>query len=483
MPSRPRSSVPRLPWLALVALFPVAACSSSSGGEQASADGGDGSTETNETGTDATMDGTTDDAPSDGTAADTTQADAGQADSSPTDSGQADAAVDGSHADAAAIDSGPSDATSGDATPPDGSLDAAPDAPVDGPADAAADVLVDAGCTSTMAVLGGGATFAFSATFASGQWSSPASIGSSGYSGAALVATGGLWLGTAQGPANALVSTSFATGASSPLVQIGAAVTQGSPALVANATSGWVAYWGTDYKFYDGLNTAGAWDTAGDPVGGATAQAFGSSGPTAALVGSEFVVAQCGSDDAVHVESLIGGTWGATVVVSGAAVEPTESPTLVALSGGSAELLLVAPGQTSRELYFATRTSGTWSTLQPVGGSTVFTSNPVSLAALGGGQAALVYMGGDGKPYVTLYNPAPTPAWSTVASLVSGINPTLASPPIVAPGVCGAQAIVALVPTGGGGVELTSLSGGAWSTPASLSGTATATFAGIATAP
>jgi hypothetical protein len=451
--------------LALLGALALAACSSSSGGERASPDGGDASQAPDEAGTDATPDGTTGDAPTggpDATPGDAAQLDASAsdapdaspADASPADSGPPDALADAPPTDATATatDSGPGDATSAsDATPPDAALDA----PADAPADAGADAPIDAGCTSTMAVLGGSATTIFSTTFASGQWAAPAAIGASGFSGPALVATGGQWLGVAQGPASALESTSFATGASSAMALVGAALTKGPPALVGNGASGRVVYWGTDFKFYDGLYTAGAWNGAGDPVGGAAAQAFGNSGPTAALVGGELVVAQCGTDAAAHLTSLIGGTWGPSVVVSGASVDPTVSPTLVALSGGSAELLLVAPAQTTQQLYYATRTGGTWSALQPVGGSTVFSPSAVSLAALGGGQAALVYEGSDSRPYVTLYDPASTPAWSSVAALVTGTNPALSSPPV----------------------------GGAWSAPATLAGTSGATFATVATSP
>jgi hypothetical protein len=262
----------------------------------------------------------------------------------------------------------------------------------------------------------------------------------------------------------------------SPLAPIATATTQGPPVLATIGSATHVVYWGSDSKFYHGTYSAGAWDGAGDPVGGSGSQSFGSSAPTLAAVGTELVVGQTGTNATLYAQSWTGGTWALATAITGASVEPTASPTLVTLTGGSAELLVVAPSQTNDVLYFATRTAGTWGTLAPVSGTTTYTSYPVALAALPGGKAVMVYEGGDTKPYVSAFDGA---SWSAPASLVSGTNPTLLSPPQITAGVCGNDATVALVPSNGV-VSITSLSGGTWSAPTALAGTSSVTYASIA---
>lgn len=480
----------------LVLAIPVAAaCSSSSGqGTGSESDsGGDGSA------SDATSpDGGGPDA-SDATASDVTAKDApatvdaadGGSETGPSDAttdvepsetgagdGSPDAAGDVT-ADAphdAGSEAGP-DAT-GDApgdAPVDAVGDASGDAPSDAPADTGTDATPDAGCAQTLAVLGGNGTSSFAATWSAGAWSTPSSLGGSFASVAAFVPYATGYIGALQ----EATSSTLASSVGAPftqLAQIAAATTQGPPVLATIGGAAHVVYWGSDFKFYHGTYSAGAWDTASDPVGGSSSQSFGSSAPTLAAVGTELVVGQAGTNNTLYAQSWTGGTWAAAIAITGASVDATVSPTLVALTGGGADLLVVAPSQNTDVLYFATRTGGTWSSLAMVHDATTFTPYVVALAPLAGGKAALVYEGGDTEPYVSVFDGS---TWSAPAALVSGTNPTLLSPPQITAGVCGNDATVALVPSSGV-VSITSLSGGTWSAPNALTGTSGVTYASIA---
>jgi len=373
--------------------------------------------------------------------------------------------------------------TGSDATA-DAPSEAAADAPADAPTETATDdapvesgpeAAVDAGCTQTLAVLAGDGSSSFAATWSAGAWSTGSTLGASVASVPALVPYATGYIGAVQEASSTLASSLGAP--FSQLAQIASATTQGPPALATIGSAAHVVYRGSDSKFYHGTYSTGAWDGASDPVGGSGgSQSFGSSAPTLAAVGTELVVGQTGTNATLYVQSWTAGSWAAATPISGASVEPTASPTLLALNGGGSDLLVVAPSQTSDVLYFATRTAGTWGTLATVSGTTTYTSNPVALAALPGGKAVMVYEGGDTKPYVSTFDGA---SWSAPASLVSGTNPTLLSPPQITAGVCGNDATVAFVPSNGV-VSITSLSGDSWSAPTALAGTSSVTYASIA---
>jgi hypothetical protein len=61
-------------------------------------------------------------------------------------------------------------------------------------------------------------------------------------------------------------------------------------------------------------------------------------------------------------------------------------------------------------------------------------------------------------------------------------NDTLVSPPTVAPGVCGADAVMTYVATGGA-VQVVTLSGGSWGTPVAITGATGMQWASIAVQP
>jgi hypothetical protein len=414
--------------------------------------------------------------------------------------------------DAGSHDTGAHDAhTDGDATVGpghDGGVDAvSADSPVanDGSGDGAmsADVgtTLDASvCTSgtgTIAIVGGTASVAFATTSKNGGAWATTTFGSSSVSAApAIVALGsGLLSVFPLATTDYIQSTLFTPGASpawsmpvavpalsgsvAPAVQSGAA---GLAALGADAE---LVYRGSNTDFYHGIYTAGAWGPANDPVmASGEPEDTGPSAPSVAVVGSTLYAAYDGNDQGLYVESWTSaGGWAGAVPIAGAGTSGVP-PTLIALTSGAADLLLVFEVQTTNDLFSVTHTpgsgGGTWSAPVAVD-PTANTANAVSLAPLTGGGAVMVYLGAlNSFPYFSIYAPAGATPWTVPASVYPS-SLALASAPTVAPGVCNVDAIAAL--TEPAGVEIVSLKSGAWGTPVLLGGTGATTYATIATLP
>jgi len=233
--------------------------------------------------------------------------------------------------------------------------------------------------------------------------------------------------------------------------------------------------------FYHGVYSAGAWGPASDKVGGSVTQDFGPSAPAAAVVGTTLYVAYDGGNGGLYVDtwSPAGGWTGATAI-AGAAVGSVP-PALLPLSGGSADLLLVFALPTTNDLDYVVHTpgagAGTWSSPAPVNANALSPA-AVSLSPLAGGGAVVVYGGGNSLPYGSTYDPSATPAWTPPVS----IDPTshaLPSAPTVAGGVCGVDAVAAIVQSAG--VEIVTLKAGVWAPPVLVGGTASMTYATVAT--
>jgi hypothetical protein len=140
---------------------------------------------------------------------------------------------------------------------------------------------------------------------------------------------------------------------------------------------------------------------------------------------------------------------------------------VVALQGGTADLLIVFVRLSDDHLMFTTRTSGTWSAPAEVydtGGNIAYSGFTPTLAALPGGGAMVVWQGGNNEPYESTYSSAG--GWGAPANISTM---TVMSAPTVAQGVCGASASVAFVATGGQ-VDVTSLTGSTWSAPTAIAG-------------
>jgi hypothetical protein len=389
-------------------------------------------------------------------------------------------------------EAGPADAPTADASIEAGD-DAAADAPEERPTDAGGG---DAGptdggatCSSTMAVLAAGPSAIAQAVYGHGQWSSASQVGGGASAAPSLVPLGAGFLGAFVGPGTAgnlkLEWTAYTSSWSQP-AHVGAALAQGTPALGITGTIAHVVYWGSDSKFYHGTYS-GSWDAASDPVqpAGGT-QSFGPSAPVVAALGSTLVAAQSGQDGVVYDQGWdgSGGSWQAAASLAGSSVVTSLSPAIVAMNGGGADLMIVlvhAGDAGSYYLQYATRAGGAWSApadVHDTTGSVAYASTTPALAALPGGKAVLAWQGSSPSyAYVSTYDPAA--GWSAP---VAASSDTLLSPPSVAPGVCGADAVMASV-AAGGAVQVTTLSGGSWGAPVPIAGATGMQWAAIAALP
>lgn len=328
-------------------------------------------------------------------------------------------------------------------------------------------------CTSTMAVLAMGGSALAEATYSSGAWSVASLVvqgGAAAPAQPALLPFGSGYLGAFVTGGAQLDGTGYASSWTAP-ARIGMKTAQGTPALAVTGSSAHVVYWGGlgDGTYYLG-NYSGSWDTGESPIepdGGA--QSFGSSAPAAVGVGSSVVMVQSGSNGTLYDQTWTGSTWQAASAHAGTAVVPALSPAVVALQGGSANLLIVyvrSNNNNDDHLMFTTRTGGAWSTPAEVydtGGNIAYTGFTPTLAALPNGGAMVVWQGGNNMPYESTYTSG---TWAAPVQVASA---TVMAPPSVAQGVCGVTATVAFVQTGGQ-VQVTSLSGSTWSSPTAISG-------------
>ena len=368
-----------------------------------------------------------------------------------------------------------------DAAVKDGASDAAV---VDGGIDASSDVgpQGDAStCTATTALLAGnGSTLVGASAKGTAALTGAALVGSV-TDRVSVVPFGAGFLGVARAADDSIVSSLFGAGSWAAATTVGAVTTHDAPMLAVTGTTAHLAYQQKgDFKFYHGQYTGSAWDAATDPVGVGVAQSYGPRGPGFAAVGTTPVVLQAGDDGFLYDRDYAGSAWSAAHQQAATSVEKTLPPTLVALVGGSADLLGVYMRLTDFKIMSVTRTSGTWSppVLLDVN---AYANDPVNVAPMSGGRALLAYRGSDGKGYFSVYDPAKNPVW-TLPAAIGGTAPLVESAPAIALGVCGDDAVVAYAATGGA-VYVTHFVGGTFGAAAPVSGTGGAKYVGIATRP
>ena len=421
-----------------------------------------------------------------------------------TDGGGSESSVEAATGADATHEAAASDGPSGDATGAEGGSDGAAEGAVgeggaDGPVEGALDAPTgtdasEAGaaetgttCTSSMAVVAGGASTVAQSIWGHGIWASADVASGGASSGPSLVPFGAGYLGALVGTGAAsdlpLKGTAFTGSWASPAA-IGSALAHGVPGLAVTGSSAHLVYWGSDDKFYHGTYSGSAWDAASDPVqaSGGT-QSFGPSAPAVAAVGSALVVVQAGQDGVLYDQSWT-GSWQAANAHAGTSLVTSLSPAIVGLHGGTADLMVVfvnAGDAASYYLEYTTRTGGTWSAPADVydqSGNVAYAGSTPSLAALPGGGAVLAWQGGSpAYPYVSVYTAGS--GWSAPQAVSAD---TLASTPSVAPGICGATLALAYVKADGT-VAFTSASGGPWTTPELLPGATGMTWAALATSP
>jgi hypothetical protein len=352
--------------------------------------------------------------------------------------------------------------TSAEASVPDSPSETSP--PPDGPT-----------CASTMALLAMGPNGIAESLFSGGAWA-PATTatppgGAAPPSGPAIAAYGTEYVTAfvTAGSGMTPLDWTLQSGAWAPPSQVLMATAQGTPSLAVIGTDTHIVYWGSNGEFYHGTFSSGAWQTDSDPVepdGGA--QSFGSSPPVVAAVGSTLVVAQSGGNGVLYDQTWT-GAWQAANAQAGTSVVTTIAPAIVALTGGSADLMIVFVHDGDAgdyHLQFTVRSGGTWSAPADVydqSGTIAYSSASPSLAALPGGGAIVAWLGGSpASPYASTYSPSG--GWTAPASIA---NVTLSSAPSVAAGGCGNTATAAFVQTTGE-LDTADLTGGTCSAPVAI---------------
>jgi hypothetical protein len=361
---------------------------------------------------------------------------------------------------------------------PDASQPSTPDA---GRADdAGPDAAADA-CTGTIGVLGGtvsgASTIAFAATLVPGGTWSVSSLPSNVASPPAIAAFGGGFVAVYVDNTGDLELATSTWSWSSPAGVAGVTAT-GAPSLAVVGSTLHLVYQGAGSKYFHGTyTTATGWDAADDPIGGASKQGFGPAAPVAASVGGALLIAYGGQNGSLYDETWTDGGWQPDAQHTAAALG-TVAPAIVALDGGASDTLVVY-ASASGILYSTSRSAGAWSAPAEINAN-AFTDAAPSLVALAGGRAMMTYLGTNELPYFALFDPAATPAWTSPAAIGAG-SAKLSSPPSVAAGVCGDDAVVVL--TEPAGVAALGYAGGTWSAPTMLAGTAGMTFASVASQP
>lgn len=374
----------------------------------------------------------------------------------------------------------------------DGGADAAPDSPVavDASKDVTAqDAPTDApSCSSTLAFVGGNATSAFGAGGPAGSSilaaPLPGSVNDCGNdfgckNPVAMARFGGGLLAVIAESGGALESTPYQSSWADP-APVASAKTIDGPTLAPVSATAHLVFQGADYKYYHAEYTQSTWDAATDPVGGSgSSQSFGARAPSAAAAGTDLVLVQGGSNSYLYDQSW-NGTWQAAHQQPGAAIQQTIPPSIVALSGGASELLAAYLRVGDYKVMTVDRKGGTWNATPMLVDVNAFSNDPVALAPLPGGKALLVFRGSDKKPYFSTWDGAST--WTAPAPVVGQANPVITSAPSAAPGVCGADAVVAWAESGGS-VRYATFTSGTFAAPQSVGGTSGAKFVAVGTIP
>ena len=324
-------------------------------------------------------------------------------------------------------------------------------------------------CSGTIAVLAGDDVSLTGAVRVNGApWKPQVLAGGETKSVPALAAFGTGFVGAMRGAGDALETVSYESGFGS-VTAIGSALTMNTPALVVVGTSAHLVYLGAGAsanKFLHGSNTGSGFGAANDPVSFNANPSFGPSAPAVAQVGAGFVFAQDGDDGGLYVQAW-NGSWTAASPVAGAGVYKPAGPTLLSLTGAF-DLLLFYVDNATRRISFSLRNPTNavtpWTTPAVVH-MLATTDEPVSAVRVGSSSVLVAFRGQDGNGYYAIGTVGPSGVTFGPASPLGG---AVDSPPSVAPGICGDDAIVAF--TTGGQVKVARLRGATFDSLDSVTG-------------
>jgi hypothetical protein len=383
---------------------------------------------------------------------------------------------------ACATDSGPT--LYGDSYGPPGESDAAAadeaaspdDAALDGdhPDDAAVDGEAPPLCaTGTLAVLAGNDSALTAAVRVGGApWATAALAGAAARSIPALVSTGGGFLAATRSAGDVLQWSAFTTAWSAPQT-LGVSGAKGAPELAVQGAKVHLVYAagaGDAKDFFHGVYD-GTWDAANANVGVPPEHSFGTTGAGLAAAGSEIVFAENGSDDGLYVRSFT-ASWGAAAPVAGAGTLGDQwpaPPRLVATPGTAFDMVLVYVQKTTHRLAFATRATGSavW-TERGVVHDLATTEDRISLVRTAPSALLVAFRGQDGKGYHAQGAITGDGITWTAAAPLGPSAAAVDSPPALAKGICGDDAIAVFAT--GGAVKATRLRGTAWTAPETVTG-------------
>ena len=361
-------------------------------------------------------------------------------------------------------------------------------APTDGGASDDGSVVLPDGAvvcaTGSVAIVGGGSSASFAAAATGDQPLSAQAFTAHVVALPSVVAySGGFTAAFHVGGSNALASSTYSAGSWSTLAPIAGTLVREDPALAVAGSTLHLVYQANDdagadeFKYFHGTY-ASSW-TVGDPIGSGVDQSSGPHMMGAAGLSSELVTGQVGGNADIYARSFT-GSWQSSVDIGADAGAIREdlgtSARVVALTGGSAELLLVYTRLGDYKLMSIARTGGTWASAPTLSNANAYTTEPFQLTALAGGKAIVAWRGADSHGYVSLYDGA---NWSTPNAVAPF---SIESAPGVAIGNCGSVAI-ATYARSGGNVEVVRFDGTAWGTPSVVTGASGSSFVAIAVSP
>lgn len=341
--------------------------------------------------------------------------------------------------------------------------------------------------TGSILLLAGGPSSVLEATFEESAGWSTATL-ASGMTSAPAVAMEGekAGLGVFLGPSgNAPLFVRWeGAGFTAPLAVGMQASAKGALSMVRGVDAYSVGFWGTDNAHYlvRYVGSMGGWSLpeAVQPPGGF--HSVGNSEPSVAMSGGDVILAHAGMDGKVYEQLRVAGEWQSATGhdVGGASI--TVAPTIVGLSGGADDLMIVYVRAANSQIGWMTRQAGApggWSAGALI--TDALTQTSVAVAPLPNGGAVMAFRGLNSGVYTSLYTPGASPPWSAPAALAS-LAVTTPSRPALAPGLGEASAELAFVDAATGAARHARLVNGQWTDPQAIGGTGLQ-FVGMASHP
>lgn len=362
-------------------------------------------------------------------------------------------------------------------------------------ADAGVDEITDGstdgpkpGCTTgTVAILSGQGGL-LNASVDRGRGFAVANItGTAADSTPALLAYGDGFVGVMRAGPN-LMWTAYKGSWSPPAILANLSNPDGTspvPTLTTNGPLAFVVYpSGNDRHFYKAEYNGNGWGAGVSVESGPGAYSFGTDGAGFAWTGQDFAWAENGTNMGLYTRALT-STWSPGAAVDGAGTKGVAAavPQVIAIEGATYDAIGLFVGgandQTDRLGWVRRKKSDkTWSAGRPPSpapatpllDTTHTTTERMNVARTAGGDVIVTYRATDGNGYYVrgALNDAAGVTWSAPASLGGEATLKVDSPPAVAKGVCGSDALAVFASDGK--VQITRLKDGAWSAAEQITG-------------